>query len=64
MTLADAMKRRELTDQALADQLGVSRPYVTRLRQGIRTPSIAVAAKIQEITGFPAAGFAKTGDAR
>jgi transcriptional regulator with XRE-family HTH domain len=60
MTLSDAMRDRGLTDQALADQLGVSRPYVTRLRQGRRTPSVTVAAKIQEITKVPAISFAKS----
>jgi transcriptional regulator with XRE-family HTH domain len=59
MTLDDAMKTRGLTDQALADQLGVSRPYVTRIRRGERTPSVTVAAKIQQITEVPAISFAK-----
>jgi transcriptional regulator with XRE-family HTH domain len=59
MTLAEVMKDRGLTDQALADQLGVSRPYVTRLRRGERTPSVTVAAKIQLLTKVPAVSFAK-----
>lgn len=48
------MSDRDITDQALATQIGVSRPYITRIRRGERQPSLAIAVKISEATGLPA----------
>lgn len=59
MSLAQAMKDRGLTDQTLADKVGLSRPSITKIRLGYRQPSIGVAAKLEEATGIPAAEFAK-----
>jgi len=58
MNLSDRMKDLGLTDDALARAIDVSRPYVTRLRNGTRKPSIEVAAKIERLTGLPARSFA------
>lgn len=35
-----------LTDQTLADKVGVSRVFITRIRNGTRQPSLDVAAKL------------------
>lgn len=59
MSLAQAMKERGLTDEALAKLAGVSRPTITRIRNGSRLPSINVAAKLERHTGIPAADFAE-----
>lgn len=40
------MRARKMTDQALADRVGVSRPHITKIRCGTRRPSIAIARKI------------------
>ena len=45
--LARFMAAKNLTDLAAAEQLGVSRPYLTRLRNGSRKPSLDVALKIE-----------------
>ena len=59
MTLAEAMRNRGLTDGTLAEQVGVSRVFITRIRNGIRRPSLAVAAKIEEATGVRPAALAE-----
>lgn len=41
------MRAKGLTDETVADAVGVSRPYLTRLRQGKRSPSLALALKIE-----------------
>ena len=41
------MRAKGLTDESVADAVGVSRPYVTRLRQGKRSPSLELALKIE-----------------
>jgi transcriptional regulator with XRE-family HTH domain len=41
------MRAKGLTDESVADAVGVSRPYLTRLRQGKRSPSLALALKIE-----------------
>jgi transcriptional regulator with XRE-family HTH domain len=46
-TLGEYMAARKLTDLVVARQIGVSRPYLTRIRAGRRKPSLRVAAKIE-----------------
>jgi len=41
----------------LADELGVTPPYIAMLIAGDRTPSLRVAKRLQEITGIPATEF-------
>jgi transcriptional regulator with XRE-family HTH domain len=62
MSLAQAMKDRGLTDETLAAKVGVSRVFITRIRNGKRKPSINVAAKLEEHTGILAATFADQAD--
>jgi transcriptional regulator with XRE-family HTH domain len=57
MTLTQFMKDREITDQALAQQLGVSRPHITKIRTGKRTPSLALAIELSRITKLPVTEF-------
>jgi len=45
--LGHFMKARGVTDETVAAAVGVSRPYLTRLRQKKRTPSLALALKIE-----------------
>jgi transcriptional regulator with XRE-family HTH domain len=45
--LEQFMRAKGLTDETVADAVGVSRPYLTRLRQGKRSPSLALALKIE-----------------
>lgn len=52
-----------LTDAKLAEMAKVSRPYVTRIRRGERAPSLAVAAKLAEVTNLPMTAFLKNGAA-
>jgi transcriptional regulator with XRE-family HTH domain len=44
------MAARNLTDLAVAKQIGISRPYLTRIRKNERQPSLALAAKIEAWT--------------
>jgi predicted transcriptional regulator len=57
MSLAKYMDDNKVSDGKLAAQLEVSRPYVTRLRHGLRQPSLKVASKLETITGIPAVQF-------
>lgn len=60
MTLDQHMTAGRITDAQLAEKVGVSRPFITKIRQGTATPSLPVAAKIQEITGVPAVSLIRT----
>lgn len=51
------MRVAGLTDQALAEQVGVSRPYIARIRSGKRQPSLDVAVRLSVATGLPAEAF-------
>jgi DNA-binding transcriptional regulator YdaS (Cro superfamily) len=50
MTLADFMRLRALTDQAMADLIGVSRVTVTRYRNMVEQPSGKTIRKIVTAT--------------
>lgn len=51
MLLQEYMKDRKIKVGELAKALGVSQPYASRLKQGTRTPSLHLAAKIEEWSG-------------
>jgi transcriptional regulator with XRE-family HTH domain len=51
------LKAARRTQRSLADELGVTPPYVAMLIAGDRTPSLYVAKRLQEITGIPATEF-------
>jgi transcriptional regulator with XRE-family HTH domain len=46
MDLAAWMAERGLTDQAVADEVGVTRPYITRIRNGVVHPNLGTALRI------------------
>lgn len=48
---------RKRTQRWLAAKLGCTPTYVTLLLSGQRTPSLAMAKRIQQITGIPATDF-------
>ena len=50
MNLQTWMKTNKLVDQDVADKLGVTRPYVTRIRNRLVHPNLGVALKIQLIS--------------
>lgn len=52
------MRETGMTETEMAGKLGVSQPYVGRLRKGVRRPSLAVALKLSDVTGRPASDFA------
>lgn len=52
-----------LTQRELAELVGVERETVARWEMGIRTPSLAKAAKLSEITGIPIDKFVKQREA-
>lgn len=49
----------KLSQEDLAEKLGVSRWYVNRLEVGATTPSFALAIKIEELTGVQPSAFVK-----
>ena len=50
MTLQEYKDLTALTDDALAQLVGVERSYIVKLRNGTSTPSLAVLAKIRSAT--------------
>jgi transcriptional regulator with XRE-family HTH domain len=50
MKLDDWMAKRRVSDELLANELGVSRATVSRLRRGLQVPSMRLAARIAEFT--------------
>jgi transcriptional regulator with XRE-family HTH domain len=62
--LEEFMRRTNMTDTEMAGKLGVSQPYVGRLRSGERRPSLNLAVRLEAVTAIPAAEFARpTGEA-
>lgn len=59
MTLKDWLEREGKSDAWLAAEVGVSRPFITRIRTGARQPSLPVALKLSKITSLPASTFMK-----
>lgn len=59
MTLDQWMAANGRTDTDLAQEVGVSRPFITRIRKGTRQPSLPVAVKLAQITQLPVEVFTK-----
>jgi len=55
--LADYFKRTGQSKRALAKELGVSESYISFISAGKRQPSLALALRIESITGVPAASL-------
>lgn len=54
------MERARESDASLAEKTGVSRVQISRVRRRICAPSLSLAARLEEITGIPAASFARS----
>lgn len=59
MTLTEWLEREGKTDTWLAEQVSVSRPYITRIRNGERQPSLSVALRLADRTLLPIETFLK-----
>jgi transcriptional regulator with XRE-family HTH domain len=57
MTLEEWMADKQWSDARLAQAVGVSRPFITRIRKGERQPSIKVAAELVRVTKLPLKAF-------
>jgi len=51
MTLDEYMEWRGITDATAAAALGCARPHLTNIRNGVRSPSIDLAARIRDWSG-------------
>lgn len=59
MTLDQWMENNGKSDAWLAGRVGVSRPFISRIRRGERQPSLPVALKLAAQTELPVATFIK-----
>lgn len=55
--LALFMERHKLHDAAMATLVEASRTGITKLRSGERDPSLGLAARLEHVTGIPAAAW-------
>lgn len=51
MTLSEFLVEQKWTHAEAAQRLGVSRSYLTQIIRGQRAPSLALAVKIERLTG-------------
>lgn len=57
MNLDQWMEHEKKSDAWLAEQVGVSRPFISRIRRNKRSPSLKVAAQLARVTGLPETTF-------
>lgn len=50
MTLAEYLNENKLTQRSFAAQVGVSPSYLNEIVQGVKSPRMALAAKIEALT--------------
>lgn len=50
--------RRGLSDGACADQLGISRAYLSQILHGDRRPSVDMLTRMMDVTGIPIRAWA------
>ncbi|MCM3168994.1 helix-turn-helix domain-containing protein [Peribacillus frigoritolerans] len=50
--LLDKRNKVNLTQDEVATQANIKRPYYTQIESGVRSPSVKVAKEIAEIIGF------------
>jgi putative transcriptional regulator len=50
--LKEARIEKELTQQKIADIVGIRRAYYTMIEKGVRNPSVDVAKKISNVLGI------------
>ncbi len=63
MTLRDWLDHDTRPKREIADALGVSTVSLWRIAEGKQTPSLALAVRLQTLTGIPAAAFAPVAQA-
>lgn len=51
MKLKEARKKRKLTQEKLAEKLGITQAHVSQLETGARIPRLNIYAKIYELFG-------------
>lgn len=59
MTLDQWMSKNGVKDAELARKVGVSRPFITRIRAGARQPSLPVALRLAAATKLPVSSFTR-----
>jgi transcriptional regulator with XRE-family HTH domain len=57
-TLAEYLDKTNTTQDALAEQLQISRSYVSLLASGERRPGLRLALRIEALTGVPVSALA------
>ena len=50
MKLSEYLKETGLTQENFADLVGVTRPFITNILNGKKSPSIQLAGRIEEVT--------------
>lgn len=53
------LKRAKKSQNALAIELGISRPYLSQILSGKRRPSLPLAFELERALGIPAIEFAE-----
>ena len=53
------MSKNGVKDAELARKVGVSRPFITRIRAGARQPSLPVALRLAAATKLPVSSFTR-----
>jgi len=53
MDFKQAREKKLLTQQQLAELVGVDRTLISKIESGVSTPSVATAKKIAAVLGFP-----------
>ena len=62
MTLAEYMKLRGLSDEALGRKVGCNRVHILRIRRGEKNPSATLLLRLQDATGLPSSAFVVTAE--
>lgn len=62
-TLADFLEASGLTQAEFAEQVGVTQAQISRIANGERTPSLALAIRIAEAASVPVASLAPSSEA-
>lgn len=61
--IATYLERTGTTQSQLAERLGISQPFLSQIINGQRTPSLDLAALIEDKTGVPMRTLAKEASA-
>ena len=50
--IAEIRKARKLSQAKLAERVGITRPYLSEIERGIKTPSVAIAKSLAQILSY------------